>query len=122
MVEQSTQLKTSDSLAQLCCVCNVSFICTGKGAHMLQQAKHLGSGFTSLALLQLASPLQAQLLLAQETTSMWRLRCCKQNNAVASAGVKQGALCSPCSLDRCRQLSLPPGYHEPHLWVSQSAS
>lgn len=93
---------------------------------MCCREQKLDGVFTSLALLQLTSPLYVS------TAS----RCTRKHkhveaalsqaeqHTVASAGVKCGALSSPHSRywDRCCQLSVIPGYHEPVPRVSQSAS
>lgn len=84
MAERSTQLRTFDGLAQLCVVAlRCFFHLYWKGAHMPCSEQKLDSVFTSLAHCfswHLLLFIWAQLLLAQEITSVLRLHCRKQNN------------------------------------------
>lgn len=74
-------------------LCIVSFICIGKGAHMSCDKQQLDGVFSSLALLQLASPLP----LSEHSLSLHKKPQTHCGCVVASVGTKHRAPSSPRS-------------------------
>lgn len=128
VAEQSTQLRTSDGLVQIC-VCGIALFLSSvlEKVHPHFAVSKTLRAFSPPCVSWHPPPslsLWAHILIARETIEAALLQT--EQHTVTPAGTKCRALSSPCSCshsqDRHHQLSVTAGYYEPCPWVSQSAS